>query len=77
MIADMPSVNCDAGQRGRHALVMARQKLDTGYRAAKGQWTYVNQPVTLMGVRFFDFKHGRSGIADNAVVLHPVFGFKP
>jgi hypothetical protein len=29
-----------------------------------------------MGVRFFDFPHGQTGIADNAVELHPVFGFK-
>jgi hypothetical protein len=29
------------------------------------------------GVRFFDVNHGQSGVADNAVELHPVYGFKP
>jgi hypothetical protein len=37
----------------------------------------VGRRATLTGVRFFDFKHGQTGVADNAVELHPVFGFKP
>jgi hypothetical protein len=41
------------------------------------QWTYVAPRGTLTGVRFFDFNHGQAGVADNAVELHPVFGFKP
>jgi hypothetical protein len=46
-------------------------------RASSGWWRYVNRRATLTGVRFFDFKHGQTGVADNAIELHPVFGFKP
>jgi hypothetical protein len=76
MIAEMPSVNCDRGARARHAMLVARQKLESRYGPATDQWTYVGQRATLTGVRFFDFKHGQTGVADNAVELHPVFGFK-
>jgi hypothetical protein len=77
MIAEMPSINCDGGARVRHAMLVARQKLESRYGPAGDQWTYVGQRATLTGVRFFDFKHGQAGVADNAVELHPVFGFKP
>jgi hypothetical protein len=72
----MPSVNCDRGARARHAMLVARQELESRYGPASDQWTYVGQRATLTGVRFFDFKHGQTGVADNAVELHPVFGFK-
>jgi hypothetical protein len=29
-------------------------------------------PVQITGVGFFDFKHGQSGVAPNAIELHPV-----
>lgn len=77
MIAEMPSVNCDRSARARHAMLVARQKLEARYGPASDRWTYVGQPATLTGVRFFDFKHGQAGVADNGVELHPVFGFKP
>ena len=77
MIAELPSVHCDVGARARHAMLAARGRLEREYGAASGHWTYVGRSTTLTGVRFFDFQHGQSGVADNAVELHPVFGFKP
>jgi hypothetical protein len=56
---------------------LARQKLESRYGPASDRWTYVGQRATLTGVCFLDFKHGQTGVADNAVELHPVFGFKP
>jgi hypothetical protein len=58
-------------------MLVARQKLESRYGPAGDRWTYVGQRATLTGVRFFDFKHGQTGVADNAVEVHPVFGFKP
>ena len=29
-------------------------------------------PVTVTGVRFFDFLHGQTGVAPNGIELHPV-----
>jgi hypothetical protein len=77
MIAEMPSVHCDSGARARYAMLVARERLEREYGPASGHWTYVGQQATVTGVRFFDFNHGQSGVADNAVELHPVFGFKP
>ncbi len=30
---------------------------------------------TLSGVAFWDFKHGQTGVAPNAIELHPILGF--
>jgi hypothetical protein len=29
----------------------------------------------VTGVAFFDFKHGQTGVAPNAIELHPILGF--
>jgi hypothetical protein len=29
----------------------------------------------IVGVAFFDFMHGQTGVARNAIELHPVLGF--
>jgi len=28
------------------------------------------------GVAFFDFPHGQTGVAPNAIELHPILGFR-
>jgi len=30
----------------------------------------------VTGVAFFDFKHGQTGVAPNAIELHPVLAFR-
>lgn len=77
MIAEMPSVHCDVGARDRYAMFVARHRLEAEYGPARAHWSYVGRQATLTGVRFFDLNHGQSGVADNAVELHPVLGFKP
>lgn len=77
MIAEMPSVHCDLGARGRYVMLVSRERLEAEYGPATVDWTYVRRRVTVTGVRFFDFKHGQTGVADNGVELHPVIGFKP
>jgi hypothetical protein len=32
--------------------------------------------ATITGVGFFDYQHGQTGVAPNAIELHPVLGFK-
>jgi len=32
--------------------------------------------ATITGVGFFDFDHGQTGVAPNAIELHPVLAFK-
>jgi hypothetical protein len=31
--------------------------------------------VCVVGGQFWDFKHGQTGVAPNAVELHPILGF--
>lgn len=38
-------------------------------------WHRVNTKVQIAGVGFFDFKHGQSEVAPNAIELHPVLRF--
>jgi hypothetical protein len=72
----MPSANCDIGARPHRAITRTRQRFEARYGTATDQWAYVGQKVTLTGVRFFDFSHGQTGVADNAVP-HPGRGTGP
>ena len=36
----------------------------------------VSEPVTLVGLGFFDFPHGQDGVAPNAIELHPVISIQ-
>jgi hypothetical protein len=36
----------------------------------------VCQRAILAGVAFFDFNHGQTGVAPNAIELHPILGFQ-
>ena len=38
-------------------------------------FTQLHGTATITGVGFFDFKHGQTGVAPNAIELHPVVGF--
>ena len=35
----------------------------------------ISGTATITGVAFFDFKHGQTGVAPNAIELHPVVSF--
>jgi hypothetical protein len=32
--------------------------------------------ATVTGVAFFDFQHGQTGVAPNAIELHPILAFR-
>ena len=65
MIAEAPRLSCTIGAKPamRHAMAIARSHVRL-CRQAK-----------ITGVAFFDFKHGQTGVAPNAIELHPVLGF--
>jgi hypothetical protein len=65
MIAESPSSACSRGAtpfRRRH-MREARMKLR------------LCSPARVVGVAFFDFKHGQTGVAPNAIELHPILDF--
>jgi len=66
MIAEAPSPNCD-----RHATPARRRQMRVA-RSHVGLCTRAR----VTGVAFFDFDHGQTGVAPNAIELHPILGFR-
>jgi hypothetical protein len=66
MIAEAPSPSCDkhASSRRRRQMRVARNHVRLCARAR------------VTGVAFFDFDHGQTGVARNAIELHPILGFR-
>jgi hypothetical protein len=65
MIAESPSSACAsrATPYRRRQMREARKKLRLCSHAR------------VVGVAFFDFNHGKTGVAPNAIELHPILGF--
>jgi hypothetical protein len=42
---------------------------------SSSHFTDLNGTATVTGVGFFDFPHGQTGVAPNAIELHPVLRF--
>ena len=52
-------------------IASAREKFDARLQAQTFFQT-ANLPVRIKGVGFFDFEHGQTGVAPNAIELHPI-----
>ncbi len=65
MIAESLSPSCTGGATApyRKQMRQARTAIRVCARAS------------VTGVAFFDFKHGQTGVAPNAIELHPILGF--
>ena len=66
MISEAPSPSCD-----RHATPVRRRQM----RAARNRVRLCAR-ARVTGVAFFDFDHGQTGVAPNAIELHPILGFR-
>ena len=66
MIAEVPSPACIAG-----AIPVRRAQM----RAARAA-VQLCARAQITGVAFFDYKHGQTGVAPNAIELHPILGFR-
>jgi uncharacterized protein (TIGR03437 family) len=72
MIAEIPAPNCvGSGSPFTSGTSSARSQFDARFKATTSFKT-ANIPVQIKGVGFFDFKHGQTGLAPNAIELHPV-----
>jgi hypothetical protein len=65
MIAESPSSACTRG-----ATAYRRRQM----REARSKLRLCTQ-ARVVGVAFFDFKHGQTGVAPNAIELHPILDF--
>jgi hypothetical protein len=66
MIAEAPSPSCD-----KHATPTRRRQM----RVARNNVRLCAR-ARVTGVAFFDFDHGQTGVAPNAIELHPILGFR-
>ena len=66
MIAEAPSPSCDS-----HATAQLRQEMTT----ARAQVRLCSR-ARVTGVAFFDYDHGQTGVAPNAIELHPILAFR-
>jgi hypothetical protein len=66
MIAEAPSPACT-----KRATPTRRRQMSQARNAAR-----LCSDAVVTGVAFFDFKHGQTGVAPNAIELHPILGFR-
>lgn len=72
MIAEIPDPTCVGSSSPLlPGIQKARSEFDARYTATDSFQT-ANVPVTIIGVGFFDFLHGQSGVAPNGIELHSV-----
>lgn len=71
MIAEIASPSCDYGTAWPSQMKQARSEFDVRFQPTD-RFAYLDVPVTIVGVGFFDFQHGQRGAAVNGVEIHPV-----
>jgi len=65
MIAESPSLSCTT-----RATTLRRRQMATARQALR-----VCERARVVGVAFFDFLHGQTGVAPNGIELHPILHF--
>jgi hypothetical protein len=75
MIAESPAPQCIGVSPFLPAIRVVRRAFTTRFAPTK-VWQRLRLAVSVTGVGFFDFKHGQSGVAPNAIELHPVLGMR-
>ena len=78
MIVEFPDTTCNGASSSPKKAKMASAR--SSIIAACGQpssshFTHLNGTATVTGVGFFDIPHGQTGVAPNAIELHPVLKF--
>ena len=78
MITEFPDTTCNGASRSPKKAAMAKSRAK--FMAACGQpssshFTRLSGYARLTGVGFFDIPHGQTGVAPNAIELHPVLRF--
>jgi hypothetical protein len=66
MIAETPMLTCTS-----RATPTLRARMQAARRAIR-----LCRRAAVIGVAFFDYDHGQTGVAPNAIELHPVLGFR-
>ena len=80
MIVEIPSTECSGACASAHAGEFESARAEfvarEGTPAPRVERVPGNQIVVVTGVGFFDFLHGQTGVAPNAIELHPVLSIR-
>jgi hypothetical protein len=71
MIAELPAPACATGSRFLPQITTAREAFGARFHPTD-TWQHAGVVVTVTGVGFFDEPHNQTGVALNAIELHPV-----
>jgi hypothetical protein len=71
MIVEVPYPPCGSSSAWGCFISRARAEIDAQFNVTSSP-QYPALTVTVRGVGFFDFAHGQTGVAPNAIELHPV-----
>lgn len=74
MIAEIPATQCVGSQSPFLPQIRYVRRVFTERFHPTEFWQRTHLPIQISGVGFFDFQHGQSGVAPNAIELHPVLG---
>jgi hypothetical protein len=78
MIVELPDTTCPGADRSRFGGPMAAAR-HSFEQACGGQppksFVALTGNATIVGVGYYDKRHGQLGVADSGVELHPVLGF--
>ena len=78
MITEFPDTTCNgaASSPKKAAMARSRAKLMVACgQPSSSHFTKLRGRATVTGVGFFDIPHGQTGVAPNAIELHPVLRF--
>jgi hypothetical protein len=71
MIAEIPSPSCATSSTWACFISSSRSQVDALYTVSTSP-QYPSATITLRGVGFFDYLHSQTGVAPNAIELHPI-----
>lgn len=71
MIAEIPSPACVTTGPFAALIASARAEFEASFSVTTSFKT-TNTPIHLVGIGFFDYIHGQTGVAPNGIEIHPV-----
>jgi hypothetical protein len=79
MILELPNVHCKgaASSIKKAAMRRARRRFVAACGPIGTSFTTLHGRAIVKGVAFFDIDHGQTGVAPNAIELHPLLRFRP
>jgi hypothetical protein len=75
LIAEIPHPGCVSTSSPLYSKISAARSAFNAKYSATTSFKTSSDTVTLTGVGFFDFNHGQTGVAPNAIELHAVTFF--